>query len=250
MIQAVIIENEIASLNNFKRLLQLHAKDVTVLDTYYNIAAAVEGIAVQKPQLIFLDIELNNENGFDLFKHIPDPMFEVIFTTAYNDYALRAIKASCLEFLVKPVESEDLKNAIEKFRKKTSVQISKEQVQVFLSNISGNEATHRLVIPTTEGYSFLNITDIVMCEAEGNYTTICSSDGNKLICSKNIGTIEDILDDKYFFRCHKSFLVNLRHVKKLSKGESHELLLSHKLVAKVAHQKKEELLEKMQVLKF
>lgn len=171
----------------------------------------------------------------------------VIFTTAFPDYAVRAIKYACLEYLLKPIQQDELIEAIRKFKEKSTLVAHPQQIETLLHNLKEPNKP-KLCIPISGGFAYLNKSEIVMCKAEANYTLIYGLGGEKLLCSKNIGSIEEMLDDENMVRCHKSYLININYVKKIQTRDDCRAYLTDGLFAEISQRKKEELREKLRKL--
>ena len=185
---------------------------------------------------------MQGESGFDLFNYFSSPNFEVVFTTAHEKYALKAIKSSCYDFLLKPVNIQELVNIVSKLETEKK-QHPEKNVNVLLDNLkSKDNVLKKIAIPSTDGYLFINIEEIVSLEAEGKYTKIVTSAGLKPISIKNIGEFEELLNSELFFRTHKSWLINLNYVKKYTKTDN-QVLLSNNTFADVSSRKKEAFLK-------
>ncbi|HZY82191.1 MAG TPA: LytTR family DNA-binding domain-containing protein [Cyclobacteriaceae bacterium] len=241
MIRSIIIEDEIEAGHALTALLNTYCKDVEVIGVYPGIAAALEAIHKHRVNLIFLDVELEGESGFDLFQKTDASTFEVIFTTGKSQYALQAIKHACLEYLLKPIEKDELIRAVKKFSEKQTLVGYRQQVEILLHNLK-SPRSQKLCIPIATGFVYLNTSEIVMCEAAANYTLIYTTT-EKVVCSKNIGALEDMMDGEIMFRCHKSYLINLGHVKKIEKKEEHRAYMTGGMSAEISQRKKDELLE-------
>ena len=222
--------------------LKKYCPNVQILGSALNIGDAVQLINTKSPQLVFLDVEIGKETGFDLFNYFSSPEFEVVFTTAHEKYALKAIKSSCYDFLLKPVNIQELVNIVSKLETEKK-QHPEKNVNVLLDNLkSKDNVLKKIAIPSTDGYLFINIEEIVSLEAEGKYTKIVTSAGLKPISIKNIGEFEELLNSELFFRTHKSWLINLNYVKKYTKTDN-QVLLSNNTFADVSSRKKEAFLK-------
>lgn len=242
MIKAVIIDDDISCINALQKLLVKYAPNVAVLGSANTIKDGWELISKNKPELIFLDVELNGEMGFDLLKHNLPESVEIIFTTAHEKYALKAIKSSCLEYLLKPVNHMELQQAIEKFENKQSATANNKKIEVLLSNLSGQDNTFsKIIIPGHDSHTFLNTNEIVCCEADMNYTNVYTQKGEKIVSTKNLKEFEETLNLSKFFRCHKSWLINLDYIKKYLKGDS-RVMMSNDMLIDISVRKKEEFL--------
>ena len=240
MITCIIIDDNAKATHVIVNLLHTFCPEIEVLQTCYCIKDAVSAINKHKPSVVFLDIELNGETGFDLFKYFPTPQFKTIFTTAHEKFAIKAIKASCLDFILKPIEPEDLVGAVQKVKHSALNGID---IPVLLNNIDSNsKIVNRIVVSTLTNYNFIDTKDIICLHGEGKYTTFYTTQNEPLIASKNIGEYEDILEGNTFFRCHKAWIINMQHTKKLNKNDN-TILLTNMLKASVSVRKKEELLK-------
>lgn len=241
MISAIIIENEQSACEALQQTIAHWCPEVQVVATASGIRQAVTLIHTHQPTLVFLDIELDSENGIQLFEHFPQPAFDVIFTTAHSEFALQAIKLSCVDYLLKPIDYRDLLVAIQKFKLNKSV-VSKEQLQSMANNLSAS-ISKKLVVSTATGYEFLNIEEIIMACADGNYTTLFTI-RNKIVSSKNLGEYEEMLPGKFFFRCHKSYLINLNFIEKFDRTLNY-ITMEGGLKAELALRKREEFFDRI-----
>ena len=171
-----------------------------------------------RPDIVFLDVQLNEKTGFDVLSSVSHRDFCLIFTTAYEQYAIEAFKFSAIDYLLKPIAKEDFENAMRKALQRVEQNHLNEKINVLLSHISKENNPKRISIPSKEGYSFLNITDIVRCEADVNYTHIFTLDGKKHTVSKTLKYFDGLLSHHGFFRIHSSHLINLNSVKTYAKS--------------------------------
>jgi two-component system, LytTR family, response regulator len=244
MIKVVIIENEETAILGLVKMLNNMTASIIVVGTYKTITDAANGISEHHPDIVFLDIELDSESGLDLIYKFPDPTFEIIFITAYDKYMLKAIRCSCLDYLLKPINDEELINAIEKFKKKKFVTSQKLQLENLRNTVQSTESYHRVCIFTLDSIIFIKKSEMCYCEADGNYTHIYITSGEKFISSKNIGYMATLFDDVQFFRCHKSYLVNLNHVRRMNTKDGLKLFMECGGQATVSNKKKDELLSR------
>ncbi|MDP1800486.1 MAG: LytTR family DNA-binding domain-containing protein [Bacteroidota bacterium] len=238
----VIVDDEINCVDALSGIIKNYCPQLEVLGNANTISDAVKLINTQKPQLVFLDVEIGSEMGFDLFQYFPSPNFEVIFTTAHEKYALKAIKSSCYDFLLKPVNIQEVIAVVTKLEnEKRSGQ--NQNVNVLLDNLKAKDHfLKKIAIPSTEGYSIINIDEIISLEADGKYTKITTDGGLRSLSTKNIGEFDELLNPELFFRTHKSWIVNVNHIKKFLKNES-QVLLSNDTLADVSSRKKDEFLK-------
>ncbi|MEZ4792216.1 MAG: LytTR family DNA-binding domain-containing protein [Gelidibacter sp.] len=219
MIKAVIIDDEIHCIDRIRQLLEPYKSIIQLVSTFADVELAIEGINAIQPDLLFLDVQIHAKTGFDVLKSIQQPKFEVIFTTAYEAYAVQAFKFSAVDYLLKPIAEDDFKQAIDKVTHKLETNDFSNKVEVLLSNLSKKDQHKKISIPTVEGYSFIEVSDIIRCQSDVNYTTIFTIHNKKIIVSKTLKIFEELLADCNFFRVHNSHLINLDYVKKYAKGK-------------------------------
>jgi two-component system, LytTR family, response regulator len=238
--RCIIIDDEIHCIKTLTDLLETNFPKVKILAECSDSTRAQELILHHKPDFIFLDIEMPFINGFDLLSKFDHLDFDVIFTTAYNSYAIKAIKCSALDYLLKPICKEELAFAIEKIVDKAS-SISKEQVQI--ANAVNNQLLpDTIALPTFEGLTFTSVNDIVYCSADSNYTRMHMLDNSEILLSKTLRDVDELLSGYHFFRIHHSSLINLKQVKKYIRGEGGEVLMSNGKSLMVARTRKSDFL--------
>lgn len=240
MIRALIIDDEESTMNVIQLLLQKHVPEIKEVTTALGSSNGVLAIRQQKPQLVFLDIEMPLMNGFELLEHFPNHSFEVIFVTAYDHYAIRAIKYSALDYLLKPVDADELKIAVQRFVQKTSSGFSRREVyDNLMHNLrTDKESDYRLAISTTEGTFFFRPDQIIRCEADGNYTKFYLKDKKPMLASRTLKEFDEILSGQQFIRVSRADLVNKKYVTSLS-GD-HELILADNSMVEVSRRRWDE----------
>lgn len=238
MIKGIIIDNDIACIDLLDGLISSYCKNIEILAKSRSIKDAVISINEFNPQVVFLDIELDNELGFDLFKYFSAPNFQVIFTTSHEKFALRAIRSSCLDYILKPIDIAELVNAVSKLDKVINTSDNEKKINALINNtdIKTNNLT-KLAIPSSNSVTLIDISEIVCLEGDWRYTTLYTISGDKIVSSKNIGEYETLLGDD-FFRCHKSWIVNLKYTKKLLKSDG-QIQLSNGMLIEISTRKKE-----------
>ena len=241
----MIIDDEVMSLQTLAVLLARHCPDVRVMGMYQRPLEALEVLRAGSPDVVFLDIEMPGLNGFDLLEALDTIDFDVVFTTAYDEYALRAFKVSAMDYLLKPVEEEELIAAVDKLRKKQEHRISRQHMELLMTNLNSKDNFPKLAIPSLEGLEFVNVEDILHCEADKNYTTIHTVQGEQFVFSKTLKEIEKLLPEHAFFRTHQSHLINLRHVKKYLRGAGGEIVMNNGVHIRVAKARKDALMERI-----
>lgn len=245
MIQAVIVDDEPNNINTLQQLLERFCPQVEVTGTARNIQTARQVIEEAKPDLVFLDIEMPYGNAFDLLNSLPSITFEIVFVTAFDNYAIHAIKYSALDYLLKPVNIKELQEAVQK----ASIRLEEQDMQKKISNLLFNLQTpknylKRLAIPVQEGMVFIHTDECVRLEASTNYTIIHLSNKNKLITSRSLGDFEELLDSNQFTRIHRSHIINHRYVKKYHRGRGGFIEMEDGTNIEVAIRKKDEFLNK------
>ncbi|MBC7864334.1 MAG: response regulator transcription factor [Bacteroidia bacterium] len=226
-----------------KGLVTEHCKSLQVIATGTSVDEGIQLISELKPELVFLDIELKDQLSFAILDKLKERNFYVIFTTAHEKYAVRAIKASCLEYLLKPVSATDLINAVEKFEKQKQIAFNQKKIELLLENIgSAGNTINKMAIPCNDGYVFVDSNDIMYCGADLKYTDIYTSKNEHIVSSKNLGEFEEMLSVKPFFRCHKSFIININYVKKYLKSDNQVVMVNDKVID-VSNRKKDEFLK-------
>ena len=219
MIKAIIVEDEFNALNTLDKLITYTQKDIEVIAKIDNIEDAISFLKENTPDLVFLDIELIGGNAFQILEALDSIAFKIIFTTAYDEFAIKAIKFDTVDYLLKPIDSEDLSNCIDRFR----VRFKKEQVYKNaiekVSEINEKEIQKTLLIKTADAQYFLQITDIVRCQSDGAYTTIHTVD-KKIMSARNLKYYENILSEHTFVRVHQSHLVNIKYIKTVNSNNT------------------------------
>jgi two-component system LytT family response regulator len=236
----IIIDDEKHCIKTLSSLLKTNFPEVNVLATCTESPKAYDLIQQYKPDFIFLDIEMPLLNGFDLLSKFEQLFFDVVFTTAYDSYAIKAIKYSALDYLLKPIGKEDLAAAIEKIKNKQS-SISKKQVQMATA-VHNKQLPDTIALPTADGLNFASVNDIVYCTADGSYTRMFMMDKSEILLSKTLGDVDELLNEYNFFRIHHSTLVNLKQVKKYIRGEGGEVVMSNGQYLQVARTRKTDFL--------
>ncbi|MEO6914472.1 MAG: LytTR family DNA-binding domain-containing protein [Chitinophagaceae bacterium] len=240
MIRTIIIEDEPVSQEMLTIMLQRHADDITIIDTCSNPADGMESIARHQPDLVFLDIQMPRMNGFEMLKKIDPINFEVIFTTAYDHYAINAIKVSALDYLLKPLDDKDLAIAIEKCKERLKDKNPQQRFEHLFNNLTNkNPLDKTIALSVSDGISFVKMSDILRVEANGRYAKFYLLDKQTILVSKTLGDYEDILSANQFFRIHDSDIINLNHVKKYTRGDGGTVVLSDGTELDVARRRKD-----------
>ncbi|CAA9274295.1 MAG: hypothetical protein AVDCRST_MAG95-2933 [uncultured Adhaeribacter sp.] len=240
MLKIVIVDDEFKSRELVKVLLQSCCPDIDIVGLAGNVKDSIALIKNTSPDLVLLDVELGVETSFNLLQQLPAISFDIIFTTAHSHYALQAIKFSAIDYLLKPIDPQELKQAVEKVRARQEQVYFSKKVNVLLQNLQATTSIQQKVaLPTSDGYIFVPIDEIIYCEADGAYTTIFTQDGSKRLVSKNIKEYEAMLESNHFFRVHNSYLINLNRITKYVKGEGGYVVMSNQTSIDVSKRRKD-----------
>ena len=244
MLKAILIDDEQSSLNSLKQKILQHCAGIEIISVCDDPQQGILAIEALKPDLVFLDIEMPLINGFTLLQQLTYKNFELIFVTAYDHYAIKAIRYSALDYLVKPIEIDDLKNAVARAVEKINNAVPNNQIELLLENIIIEKFKFkRIAIPTTLGLQFIKIEEIIYLEASVNYTKFYLINNVKYTVSKTLKEFEDMLPHDFFLRIHNSYLVNKNYIEKYIRGDGGQVELSNGAVLDVAKRKKAEFLK-------
>ena len=245
MINAVIIDDEPKNIKVMTNMLKEFCPQIRLVGDAHNSNDGKELILQKKPELVFLDIEMPYGNGFDLLDSLMPVDFEVVFVTAFDKYILQALKYSALDFLLKPLNIDELKNAVQNAELRIRKNSINQQLGILLDNFKKREAgLKKIALPTLEGLDFILIEDIIRCEAQGAYTKIHISNSKKILVSKPLKDFENLLPEDIFFRIHNSHLINLNYIKKYNRGRGGLVELEDGSVLEVAARRKDEFLNR------
>jgi two-component system LytT family response regulator len=247
MIRAIIVEDEEKARSNLMQILDEYCSNIVeVVDAQDNVKSGVLAIQQHNPDLVFLDVQMQGETGFDLLEQVDMINFEVIFTTAHNEYAVKAFKFSAIDYLLKPVDIDELISAVAKTGEKIRQDATKERYELVIENLKGQQSTfNKIALPTSEGLIFVPVAEIIRCESEDNYTHFFLVNGERILVSKTIKYFEELLTDQDFFRVHQSHLININHIKEYHKGEGGYAIMSDDSAVIISRRKKEAFLTKL-----
>ncbi len=247
MIKAVIIDDEQHCISRLENLLGQYCVDtVELCGSFQSVEDSLTGVSALKPDLVFLDVEIKNSTGFEFLKQLSKIDFEVIFTTAYDKYAVQAFKFSAIDYLLKPVEADELVASIKKLNEKFS---QKEMSQKFdalfhnLKNLQGS--SKRICVPVLTGFVLIDVDNIIRCESNINYTTLFLKDKQKLLVAKTLKEFEELLRDYNFYRVHNSHLINLACINAYNKGKGGIVILKDGTEVEVSTRRKEDFIKRL-----
>lgn len=243
-IRTLIVDDEELARKNMEVLLADYCTNVDVVGMAANAREARNFVRDNNIDLMLLDIEMPNGSGFDLLESIKDEVnFSIIFVTAYHEYALRAFKFSAVDYLLKPVNPDELTAAIAKV--KTGVNVQRENIEALIENVGHgkNAIAGKIALPSMEGLQFVNLDDIIYCESQDNYTQFFLLDGRRIMVSRTIKHFEEALDESQFFRIHRSNIINLKYIDKYVKGEGGYVVMKQGPRIPVSRRRKDSFLQ-------
>lgn len=244
MIKSIIIDDELHCVETLSLLLNEYCHDVRVIEQCNSAKKGLEAIEKLKPDLVFLDIEMPVMNGFELLEQLSIISFAIIFTTSYDQYAIKAIRFSALDYLLKPIDPKELVSAVKKVQEGRHFPIA-EQFQILLNQVQGKGSSFsKIAVPTAEGFELIYAEQIICCEANDNYTHFMLKNKNKIVACRTLKEIEEQLQGfPFFVRVHHSYIINLNEVTKYIRGEGGFLVMSDGSSVKVSRSRKDSLLK-------
>src|SRR5260221_608849 len=245
MINTIIIDDEPYCCETLEAMIGKFCPELAVAAVLHSGGDAMDVLEQFTPQLVFLDIEMPHMNGFEFLEKVHCINFELIFTTSYDQYAIKAIRLSALDYLLKPVDREELQKAVQKAAQRNQHSFP-QQLDMLLQKLKHPAIPiNKIAIPTMEGYHLLAVDSIISCESESNYTCLFLKGKHKIIASRSLKEMEEILEDYPFVRIHHSYVVNINEVEKYIKGEGGYLIMSDGSTINVSRSRKELLLKKL-----
>lgn len=245
MAKVVIIDDEKNGRDIVKQYLSFYCDDIDVIGEANSVESGFELLSKQTPDIVFLDIQMQDGTGFNLLEKLPQRNFKVIFVTAYDQFALKAIKFSASDYILKPVEPDEFVEAVERVKSELANQnqAKDDRIDALLSISKKNDFT-KIGLPTSEGIQFVKVDDIVRCEADGPYTQVFLSTGERVMVSKNLKIYEDLFANSNFIRVHKSHLINTSYIDKYMNngGDGGSVAMADGSIVEVSRRKKDELL--------
>ncbi|WP_291869995.1 LytTR family DNA-binding domain-containing protein [Maribacter sp.] len=247
MLKAIIVDDEQHCIDRVLKLLVKYSHVITVVKVVRSVDEARVSIEEELPDVIFLDVQIYDQTGFDLLKQLSAINFEIIFTTGYGNYAIEAFKFSALDYLLKPVDEEEFDKAVEKLKQKTSLKELSKKMEVLFHNLeekkNGNQK--KIAVPTVEGLTLIDISNVIRCQSDTSYTHIFLKGNKKITVAKTLKYFENLLELHSFFRTHHSHLINLVMVDKYIKGKGGYALMKDGSYVEVAVRRKEEFLKRL-----
>ncbi len=245
MIRTVIIDDEINGRFALRQKLRDYCPEVEVVGEAPDGSEGIELIRTLNPEVVFLDIEMPGMNGFEMLIRLPEKKFHLIFTTAYDHYAIKAIKFAAFDYLLKPIDIDELKATIAKVTRQMPAENTSKRLETLEQNFLTRPLLHKIAIPTLEGLLFFDLHEILRLEAESNYTILIFTDHRKLLASRTLKDFEEILPAETFFRAHNSHLINLQYIRRYIKGDGGQVEMQNGDIILVSRRKKEEFLKRL-----
>ena len=242
MLQAVIVDDEIKALHSLTWELTNFSDEINVIASFTNPNEALTYLEKHTPDCLFLDIEMPTMDGFQFIRKLTNKNFPVVITTAYNQYALKAIKSQALDYLLKPIDTDDLEETIAKIKKFNNNNFSVEKLEMVLLNYNSRAIHKRITLNTDGKLLFLESDEILYAESDGNYSTIFLTDGQKIVLTKKLKEVNELLPSDSFFRIHNSYIINLNKIKEFLKTDGYVVLKSNHKIP-VSRQKKSDFLD-------
>ena len=244
-LKAIIIDDEPYCCEILAAMLESDCPEVEIIGIYNNAKDALIAIRQQSPDLVFLDVEMPRMNGFEMLEQLPAINFHLIFTTSYDQYALKAIRFSAIDYLLKPIDREELKKAVDKVKERIQTPIP-QQLEILMQKLKHPSIQiNKIALPTMEGLQMIPVDTIISCESDDNYTSLQLKSKKKILVTRSLKDMEEILEQHSFIRVHRYYIVNLNEIEKYIKGEGGYLVMSDGTSIDVARNKKEVLLKKL-----
>lgn len=244
MIRCVLIDDEADSLEVMEMLLKTYCPQVKIEALCNSAEKGIAAINEYRPDVVFLDIEMPNMNGFDMLEKFDELFFDVVFITAYHQFAIKAFRYSALNYLLKPVDPDDLVETIRRIEKNKTAPL-KEQMELLMQSVSktGNQTISRIALTTAYGMLFVETKDIIFCESDNNYTNVKMTGGKKILVSKTMKEIDETLSGPDFYRIHNSFLINLTHIQKFVRSDGGYVVMDDDTTVSISRTKKQDFLD-------
>jgi two-component system LytT family response regulator len=243
-IRAIIVDDEDHCRSSLTKQLEWSCPQVEVIAEGRSAAEGKELVMEHHPDLVFLDIEMPGGSGFDMIKSLPDIQFKLVFTTAFDEYALQAFKVNAIAYLLKPIDEDELLKTIEKVQAEKNDVVGK-KLEKLMNYLSSESNSGKIALPVSDGLEFISTVKILRCEADGNYCTIYLNDGNKMVISKTLKYISDLINQQKFVRVHQSHIINMDYIKKYIRGKNGSIIMDDGSVIPVSRAKKDDFLEKL-----
>lgn len=251
MIKTLIIEDEQKSRDVILKIIEKNCPELTVIGTAGNVSEGVEKIKSLKPELVFLDITMPDGSGFDLLEQVQGHKFDLIFATASNSHAIRAFKYSACDYLLKPIDSEELISAVSRIAKRKSETPDMQNLNFLIQQLKKSDDNfQKITLPTGNAYEIINLKDIIRCEADGSYTYFYLTDKRKLMVSASLKHYEELLPEQDFIRVHHHNLINMNHVIRFLKEDGGYAVMTDGTKIEISRRKKDQFMDRLKSFKL
>ena len=247
MLKVIIIDDDASARNFIEKIIVSNFTDLKVVNKAINVETGLQAIQKYSPNIVFIDVDMPDGTGFDLLQKLPEINFKLIFVTAHSEFAIKAIKFSAIDYILKPIDVFELTETIMRIKKITKKEDENIKISAILNNINNNSENKKIVLNTSDNIFVINTKDIVKCSSEGNYTIFYLNNKQKIVISKTLKEYESLLSDYGFIRIHRSHLINVNYIEKYSK-ENSILYMKDNSQIPVSYRKKDELLKFLQNL--
>ncbi len=242
--KAIIIDDEKHASESLRLLIEEYTPQVEVIAEANDPFQGLGLLTAHRPQLLFLDVEMPHLNGFDLLAKAKDLRFETIFTTAYDEFAVKAFKHNAIDYLLKPIEEDELKQAVAKAQERLTSSDLQFKFHALLNQLGKTDQSEgKISLPTMEGLEFVKLSEIIRCQSDSNYTEVILGEGKKIVVSKTLKEVEELLPAQIFVRVHHSHVVNLNHIKRYQRGSGGVLIMDNEDHVNVSRSKKNDFLK-------
>jgi two-component system LytT family response regulator len=242
MLKTVVIDDQEFCTEVIRDMLAENCPDVKIAAVCNSGKDGIKAIKKHNPDLVILDVEMPEMSGFDMLQKIKNPSFEVIFTTSFDKYSIQAIRFSALDYLLKPVAAHELVAAVDRIKQNQNKYFNKKSASLFQHLTETKKPLHQIALPSSDGLIFLVVADVVHCESDSNYTTLFLKSKEKIMITKTLKEVENLLDGSDFFRIHNSHLININHIKKYIRGNAGYVIMSDGSHLNIARNKKDDFL--------
>ncbi|SFN51773.1 two component transcriptional regulator, LytTR family [Bizionia echini] len=244
MIRAVIVDDEQKAIESLSWELTNFSDEVEIIATFNKPEEAISYLNTHKPDCVFLDINMPTMDGFQFLDKLPETDFAVVITTAYNEYALKALKHEAIDYLLKPIDSDDLKETLNRIKKHNTSAFPVAKIEEILINFNKNFNQKKITLNTDGKLIFLETDNIIYIESDGNYSTFVMADNQKILVTKKLKEVNALLPENYFFRIHNSYIINLNKIKEFIKNDGYVIMQTNEKIP-VARQRKSDFLDKV-----
>jgi two-component system LytT family response regulator len=245
MIRSIIIDDEKHCVKALIKDLEQHCSNIEITSTCYSAKEGIMAIRKHKPELVFLDVEMPWMNGFEMLEILGDIDFSIIFTTAHDEFAAKAFRLSAVDYLLKPIDAQDLKSAVQKAERKLEAGSAEQRINNLLRNIRQPSNEQKIALPLREGYEFVDVSSIIYCHAEGAYTKVFIREKRPMLISRSLGDVEELLPPAIFQRIHHSILVNVSYISQFLRSDGGHVVLKTGEKLSVSKAKKEMLMTRL-----